>query len=893
METNGKFFLGRLFDPQSGKNSADPLLYNPVDLTTHAVVVGMTGSGKTGLCINLLEEAALAGLPALVIDPKGDLTNLLLHFPGLAPQDFQPWIDANQARRQQQTVEQVAADTAAAWRSGLAEWGIGPERLLALKNAAHFAVYTPGSDAGIPVSILASLKAPGIPWEGNREVLREKISGTVTALLGLVGMDNIDPVRTREHILIANIFEHAWSQNKDLDLSELILQTQNPPFTRLGVFDVNTFFPEKDRFELAMLLNNILAAPAFQSWIEGQPLDIAGLLFAPDGRPRHSIFYIAHLSDTERMFFVTLLYAAVEGWMRTQTGSSALRALVYFDEIFGYLPPISNPPSKQPILRMLKQARAFGVGQVLVTQNPVDVDYKALSNAGTWLIGKLQTEQDKQRLLDGLESATPSGLDRAEYDQMISRLGKRIFLLHNVHEPHPVLFNSRWAMNYLAGPLTRVQIPALNQLEGAGAVLPAAPAAAPTPPAAAPTAQQTAQQTALQAALPGIAAAVPVSLDHPQAVPIAAPPEAVQNSPVQSSPAPAAPAQSGAPATASLGSLLPGSATRPTPPAGITEYFLPNNLTFSDAFRESGRPYPPESYSLGLLYRPVLLGQAEIRFYNPRYNLDYRLYKCVLVGSFDRRASVRWDNAVGAALNQAEFDQQPIAQARFAGLEPPLSDTRSMTGLQKEFLDWAFRGAQITLRSQPDLKLFAGPDISQADFRTRCAEAARQGRDAELHKVGSALDKKIEALSLKINREQRALDENETELSDRRMEELGTHAENILSLFGGRSRRLTTSLTKRRLTEQAKADVNNARQTLGEMQAQLKELEDQKAQTLAEINERWGKLAADITETTLTPYKKDVRLDLFGLAWLPFHLVNVGDDVVELPAFSAQRMSPA
>ena len=401
MDTNSRFYLGKVFDAQAQKRTETPLLYDPADLTTHAVVVGMTGSGKTGLCLDLLEEAALNGIPALMIDPKGDITNALLHFPNLAPQDFQPWVNPDQARRAGKTLEQTALETANLWRQQLAAWDIQPERILALKNAATFAVYTPGSDAGIPVSILASLKAPVIPWEGNREILREKISGTVTALLSLVGLQDIDPVRSREHILLSNIFEQAWSQGKDLDLGELILQTQSPPFPKLGVFDVNTFFPEKERFTLAMLLNNILAAPAFQTWIEGQPLDIPGLLYTEDGRPRHSVFYIAHLTDTERMFFVTLLFSAVETWMRSQAGTNSLRAILYFDEIFGYLPPTANPPSKQPILRMLKQARAFGVGMVLVTQNPVDVDYKALSNAGTWFIGKLQTDQDKQRLLDG------------------------------------------------------------------------------------------------------------------------------------------------------------------------------------------------------------------------------------------------------------------------------------------------------------------------------------------------------------------------------------------------------------------------------------------------------------------------------------------------------------
>lgn len=297
METNGKFYLGRIFDTQQGKAIDQPHLYEPADLTTHAVVVGMTGSGKTGLCIDLLEEAALNHIPALMIDPKGDMTNTLLHFPNLLAQDFQPWVNPDMARRAGKTLDQAAAEAAQQWKQGLTDWGIDQSRIQALSEAVQFAIFTPGSDAGIPVNILASLKAPAIPWESNKETLRERIAGTVTALLGLVGMQNIDPVRSREHILLSNIFENAWSQGKDLDLSELILQTQSPPFPKLGVFDVNTFFPEKDRFELAMLLNNILAAPAFQVWIVGQPLDIPTLLYTPEGKPRHSVFYISHLSD--------------------------------------------------------------------------------------------------------------------------------------------------------------------------------------------------------------------------------------------------------------------------------------------------------------------------------------------------------------------------------------------------------------------------------------------------------------------------------------------------------------------------------------------------------------------------------------------------------------------
>lgn len=841
--TNGKFYLGRLYDPKAGQVTGQPLLYEPADLTTHAVVVGMTGSGKTGLCLDLLEEAALQHIPALMIDPKGDITNALLHFPDLLPQDFQPWVNSDQARRDGKTVEQMAAQAAEQARQGLAEWGIPLERIQALQDAAEYTVYTPGSDAGLPVSILASLKCPPIPWEDNREILREKISGTATALLGLVGLQNIDPVRSREHILLANIFEFAWSRGKDLDLGELILQVQTPPFPKLGVFDVNTFFPEKDRFELAMLLNNILAAPAFQSWIEGQPLDIASLLTTPDGRPRQSVFYIAHLSDSERMFFVTLLFSAVETWMRSQTGTNSLRTLIYFDEIFGYLPPISNPPSKQPMLRMLKQARAFGVGLVFVTQNPVDMDYKALSNAGTWFIGKLQTEQDKQRLLDGLESAMPGNLDRPVIDRLISTLGKRVFVLNNVHANQPVLFQTRWSMNYMAGPLTRTQIPALNRVLGGTEVV-AASQPAPFPEPAKP--------------------AAPASVDQFQPILISEPAQ---------------------PATVDL----KPSKGKPTLPLGVREYFLPNNLTFTQAFKAAGRSFPSEALSQGLVYRPVILGQASIRFINRKYNLDANLQKAVLASNPDRRGSVRWDNFPALPVDPAVLDDAPDPQSSFAGLEAPLDDAKLLAAMQKDFLEWVYRTAQVTIRANEALKLYAGPEVSSAEFRTQCADMARQGRDAELRKVSVSFDSKLRTLQEKLVREERELAGDQTELSQRKVEELGTAAENILGIFGGRrSRRLSSSLSKHRLTEHAKADVEESVDAIADFKKQIADLQSQRDAALAEVNAAWGDLANQITEIPVVPFKKDVLLDLFGVAWMPFHVVKMGENMEELPGYNTK-----
>ena len=458
-EKLGLFYLGRTVDSDK-KAKADYLLYDSRDLVTHAVCVGMTGSGKTGLCIDLLEEAAIDGVPALVIDPKGDLGDLLLTFPNLSASDFRPWIDEDEARRNGKSPDEWAAAQADLWKKGLASWDQDGDRIKRLREAADFAIYTPGSQSGLPLSIIKSFAAPSADFLGEADLMRERVATTATSLLGLLGID-ADPIKSREHILLSTLIDATWRKGQDLDLAALIQLIQKPPVARIGVMDLDAFFPADKRFELAMSINNLLAAPGFSAWMEGEPLDVQRLLFTTTGKPRVSILSIAHLNDAERMFFVSLLLNQVLGWMRQQPGTTSLRALVYMDEIAGYLPPVANPASKAPMLTLLKQARAFGVGMVLATQNPVDLDYKALSNAGTWFIGRLQTERDQARVLDGLEGAmsTAGGaFDRNAIGKIIGGVGKRQFLLHNVHEDHPEVFESRWAMSYLRGPLTRAQI---------------------------------------------------------------------------------------------------------------------------------------------------------------------------------------------------------------------------------------------------------------------------------------------------------------------------------------------------------------------------------------------------------------------------------------------------
>lgn len=856
-----QFYLGQSYDLKNDKRTGQRLEYDPVDLTTHAVITGMTGSGKTGLCIGLLEEAALQGIPAILIDPKGDLTNLLLHFPDLTPGDFQPWLDADTIRRQGKTLEAAAAETATRWKEGLNDWSIDQEQIRRLGAAAHFAVYTPGSDAGLQISVLSSLEAPQLPWEGNKEILREKISSTVTALLGLVGYDDIDPLRSREHILLSNIFEATWSQSKSLDLTELILQVQTPPFKKLGAFPVDNFFPAKDRNLLAMTLNNILASPAFQAWREGAPMDVRSLLFAPDGKPRHSVFYIAHLSDGERMFFVTLLLSAIETWMRTQSGSISLRALVYFDELYGYLPPTAMPPSKTPLLRMLKQARAFGVGMVLATQNPVDVDYKALSNAGSWFVGKLQTERDKNRLLDGLQSAS-ADLDRNAYSDIISSLGKRVFLLHNIHANGAVLFQTRWTMNFLAGPLTRPQIPALNKLAGAEQFAPP-DTTVPKPTSAQPQDELSKFQ------------AIPV-MDEPQ--PGEAPNGEAVNQASQT--------------TFTTGELdvLEGSLTKPVIPAGISEYYLPVNFSLMEAFKYTAQNPPADANQEALLYRPALLARASVRFVYPRYGVDSEVVRDALVDSLDNRGSVRWESFPYDGPDPDKMDTRPAPGARFVTPDGPFSDPKLLNGLQRDFSDWVFRNTQVKARANQTLKVFAGPDVSPAEFRTACADAARRGRDAEVAKLTALIDRQLAGLREKLVREQRELNQDQMEYENRKREETGNMLELGAGMLGlGRKKTLTSQFTKNRLSQQAHAHIQESQDSIQQYEQNIRELEGKRAEVLQAANERWSSMANEVSEIPILAKKSDVYVQAFGVAWKPFYLIRSGGKLFELPAYGENQ----
>ncbi len=464
-EKLGVFYLGKTHDLTGEGIEENLVLYKSKDLTTHAVIIGMTGSGKTGLGIGLLEEAAIDNIPVIVIDPKGDMGNMALSFPDLKPEDFEPWINPHEASHKGLSTMEYAKEQATLWRKGLGHWGQGPDRIKKYHNAANITVYTPGSSAGTGVSLLKSFVAPPQEILNDRDALSDKVSSTTTSILSLVGI-NADPITSQEHILISNILNYFWKDSKNLSIEELIGAIQNPPMYKIGVLSLDNFYPSKDRFSLAMRLNGLLASPSFASWLEGEPLDVNNFLFTEEGRPRVSIFSISHLPDSERMFFVSMLLNEVIAWMRTQPGTGSLRAILYMDEMYGFLPPTANPPSKTPFMTLLKQARAYGLGLVLATQNPVDLDYKALSNTGTWFIGRLQTERDKGRVIAGLEGAAAGGnFDRRKVEQILAGLSQRMFYLHNVHSDEAMIFQTRWVMSYMAGPLTREQISALPKTE--------------------------------------------------------------------------------------------------------------------------------------------------------------------------------------------------------------------------------------------------------------------------------------------------------------------------------------------------------------------------------------------------------------------------------------------
>jgi hypothetical protein len=832
-ERLGSFYLGAEYDLKTKQRLDNFINYDARDLTTHAICVGMTGSGKTGLCIGLLEEAAIDKVPTILIDPKGDITNLLLQFPELRPEDFKPWVNVDDARRKGKSLDEYAQATADLWRNGLADWGIGSERIRMLQDAADFTIYTPGSDAGIPVSILGSLAAPGLDFNTEAEAIRERISGTVAALLGLVGI-NADPIRSREAILLSNIFEHFWRQNENLDLAKLIMSIQNPPVRQLGVFDVDTFFPEKDRFELAMAFNNLVASPSFQSWIQGEALDVDRMLYTADGAPRHSVFYIAHLSDSERMFFVTLLLENVLTWVRRQGGTTSLRALLYFDEVFGFLPPTAEPPSKRPLMTLMKQARAFGLGCVLVTQNPVDIDYKGLTNAGTWFIGKLQAERDKARVLQGLQSAIAEAGGKGgkvDFDRLLSQLGSRVFLMHNVHEDEPIVFHTRWVMSYLRGPLTRPQVQKLMETRKQAAI------AAPAPSAMSASAR------------PLVSQAAPPAPDKPD--------------------------------------IPPGfSLQPPTLSPNVAQSYLPvaigEQAAIAQISEDVGRSIDVKAAQL--VYEPALVGAATVRFVDRKRKLNEQVDKILVTPAPDDARLVEWGAAETLPLKLSNLADRPervnAEQGPFFATVPEgVNSDHELRSINKNLSDWLYYNTRLTINVHAELDVFQKPDESERAFKVRLQQAAREKRDDEVDALEKKYDVKIDRLEQKLRKYKRDLAADEENYDARKREEVIGIGESVVSFFFGRRRTsaLSTAARKRRMTSRAKQEIEETKEEVVEIQEEIAELEAELKELATEITAQWSDSLDSLQTEEIAPRRTDVQIHQTAVGWLPSWYISYDD----------------
>lgn len=806
-QASGELFLGGIIDPGTGDKTDENVLYQAHDLTTHGVIVGMTGSGKTGLGVVALEEALLSNIPCLVIDPKGDMGNLLLNFPNFQPDDFRPWVDEGEARRQDQTVDEFAAATADTWKNGLDGWGITGDRLRQLGLGADFQIYTPGSVAGIPINIVGSLAAPDLDWATEAETLRAEIEGFVSSLLVLAGVE-ADPISSPEHILLSTIIEKAWTEGRDLDLATLIGQVQNPPIRKLGVFELDAFFPPKDRTKLAMKLNGLVASPSFASWTEGPPLDVQSLFYTADGRPRASVIYLSHLSDPERQFVVTLLLSKVVTWMRKQQGTSDLRALIYMDEVFGFAPPTANPPSKKPILTLLKQARAFGVGLLLSTQNPVDLDYKAMSNAGTWMIGRLQTDRDKARIIEGLKSAS-GAVDINMFDHLISDLGKRQFILHSTSAKAPRVFTTRWAMSYLAGPLSREQVQKLTSDSPERSVQ------APSGPV--------------------------VSSQDPETTP-------------------ASTVRDDAPSTPPSGAAHDESPVAPQVPDSTRVYYLDPAAPWA---ADLGVDPNGTRLEAGLVARVDMVFDDQYAEVN-----HTEVWEAIFFPLGDQ-----FDAESATVVDYDERDLSTTAPdgCNYA-LPLAKIDTKTFfTSATTELRDWLYRNQSVEVFKNTTLKLYSRIGESEADFRTRCAAAAEEAADAAIAALKDKYKTKIRSVQDQLANAERRVRELEDDVQGRRQNELISGAGALLgSILGGRSasRAVGSAASRRRMTRQTQERLQTASEKLTDKTDQLTVLEDDLENDVNEIMETSGEAAGDIETMQIGLEKTDIRVDELSVVWV-------------------------
>jgi len=865
MNLPGSFYLGRRYDLAEKKRTESQVHYESKHLTTHALCVGMTGSGKTGLCVSLLEEAALDGIPIICVDPKGDLGNLLLQFPQLRGEDFRPWLDKSEvlAKRTEEDAElsddeilnRTAESTASAWSNGLKDWEMNLEYIETLRKIEKV-IYTPGSNVGVPLTVLNSLDAPSKEVREDEEALRDQISSAVSGLLALLNI-SADPLTSREHILLSTILLDAWTKGNDLSMENMIRAIQNPPIKKVGVIDIDSFYPANDRAKLAMSLNNLMASPSFAGWMQGQSLDIDSLLYTPSGAAKISIISISHLNDSERMFFVTILLNELLSWMRAQNGTGALRAIFYMDEVYGYFPPSAKPPSKAPMMTLLKQARAFGLGIMLATQNPVDLDYKGLSNMGTWFLGRLQTQRDKDRVLDGLEGASlqqGSSFDRNSMDKNLSALGKRVFLLNNVNDNAPTIFQTRWAFSFLRGPLSKPEVSGLmlekkKQFAKPSATQPSDAAASPG------AANSGAMPSSGSNAGPGNSSIPDIFGD--------------QSFPTQSS--------SGQTNNSSNNASNKSASAPPILPPGIdVRYFVPNK-----AFRASNKlEYRPGRNKLE--YRPGLLASASVHFVRAASSVDAWSDMQILAELGENVPEHLWESSSRLEPESYQFDE-PESGFRFC--EPPTEvlQIKNYKAWEKELAEYLFRHEKCVVYSCKALKQTTAPGLSEIDARMEFAQAAREARDKEMDKIRDKYADKLRTLHSKVMIAQQRVDKLVEEAKSKRMDGLVNIGTSILgALLGNKgssrgSSRTTSAVRDLTAASNKQSDITRAQETLEELILQKDEME---RECIADVERIKTDFSVEnlVLEATEIPLRKaDTKVKQLSLVWIPWQIDPQGN----------------
>ncbi len=823
-EKLGSFYMGREYEQKTRTMKDKLVMYDSKDLVTHGVVMGMTGSGKTGLCLTMLEEACMDGIPAIVIDPKGDIANFCLTFPNLSPSEFRPWINEDDAAKQNMTPDDFAAAQAEMWKKGLADWGQGADRIKQMRDKVDVTIYTPGSNAGIPVSILSSMAVPEFEILDDAELLGDRVESTVSSILGLCGI-TADPIKSPEHILLSNIMNHCWHEDESLDLGSIIEYVQQPPFPTIGVIAVDDFYPPKKRNELAMQINSLLASPGFATWMTGEPLDVKKMLYGEKSKPRIAIYSLAHLSDSERMFFVSLLLNQTVGWMRGQSGTTSLRALVYMDEIYGYLPPTQNPPSKKPMMLLLKQARAFGVGVLLATQNPVDLDYKALSNIGTWFLGRLQTERDKNRVLDGLEGAASSqsaNFNRASIDRLLAGLGNRVFLMNNTHEDGPVVFQVRWCMTYLRGPLTRSQIKSLMD-----------------------------PQRKKYAALPGTVA------KKPKGTLKGKPKDDAEEEPTEETKEPATVA------------VFSGSDDgRPNVPSTIEQFFFPPVKAPGEA---------------PTVYIPAAFRAAEISINDASKDIFVKK-KVILVNKLSEEM-ITIDPDKGTRI---EFDPDKLSREPAEGtvewetLPDFAKQSKTYTAARDAFFEWASSHETVDLLYSPTLNAYSEPGQSADDFRNASAQKLRELRDDKLDAIRKKFGARAAALADDLARAEAAVDKQQQEARAAKISTAVSIGQTILGVIFGRKTMSTTITAGARSAKGAgkawkeSGDLRTAEAKLEEVQANIAAINEEAQIQVDEMKHACDPANLEFTTESLRPLKKHIVISAFGLGWLPYLKTDQG-----------------